>query len=129
MPEWINELMYPRADFFVHLSDSKLVGKSRASLSIWRVTSVVPAFCNFFFILTYRLSMAALTSYHWVRWHPSTILRTVGARSNVSLSLSLSPLPLLLPPFFLVDPPVFSSEEKKSARSARIGAFRSRTRE
>jgi len=101
--------------FFAHLSDSKLVGKFGVSLSIWRVTSVVSAFCNFFFffILTYRLSTVALTSYHWVRWHPSrTILRAVG-RAIERLSCLLS----------FVDLPVFG-RRKKSARSARISAFR-----
>lgn len=94
--------------FFVHLSDSKLVGKSRASLSIWCATSVVPAFCNFFFILTYRFSMVALTSYHWVRWHPSRIiLRAVGcAIEHLSFPLSF-PLTCL------------SSAEERRARDQR----------
>lgn len=89
----INELMhFHSADFSVHLSESQLVRKIQSkSLSIWCVVGVVSTFCNFFY--TYRLSMVALTSYYWVRWHPSrTILRTVSADRT---SLFFFPPPFL----------------------------------
>lgn len=108
--------MYFYADFSVHLSKSQLVRKIQSkSLSIWCVVGVVSTFCNFFY--TYRLSMVALTSYYWVRWHPSrTILRTVSAdRTSLFFSSPFSfPLTRL------------SSPEERGARDQRASALSER---